>query len=263
MSISSLSKLPEIEKSACLALWALFLESRKKNSIYYDKKLNEMIDKLSCYFPKINYTSNYVLEIASRKELIKEVISKFINKNENSIIINLGCGLDNYFDRLNTTNVFWFDIDLSGVINLKKKFFRESDNYKLISKSIFDFSWLNKIPKNKKTLVLIEGLLPYFEEKDVKMLIDKIISNFPDSELIIHVISHLFYWYRSLSKISNNLKWSISNKKCVLKIFPDLKILKEYFIYDCHVERMSILKRILRLFPCYRKQNILLHLKSK
>ncbi len=58
--------------------------------------------------------------------------------------------------------MIFLNLDLSDVINLKLKFFKESPQYKLISKYILDFCWLEEIPKDKKTLIIMEGLLPYF-----------------------------------------------------------------------------------------------------
>ena len=67
------------------------------------------------------------------------------------------------------------DIDFEGVINLKKKFMDETDRYKFISKSIFDYSWIEDVKKKtglddlsgQKILFIAEGTFMSFKPKNI------------------------------------------------------------------------------------------------
>ncbi len=76
--------------------------------------------------------------------------------------MHLGCGLDTRISRLNPPlTVSWFDVDYLQVIELRKKFFVEKEGYKMISSSITSSKWLSKIPKNRPTTIIAEGVLEY------------------------------------------------------------------------------------------------------
>ena len=79
----------------------------------------------------------------------------------------------------------WFDLDLPEVIELRKKFFDETDRYKFISSSIFDFSWMEKIisTNTKVVLIVASGLLYYFTKDSIINLMCAMKNNFKACEL--------------------------------------------------------------------------------
>ena len=129
------------------------------------------------------------ISVCSRMEIFDEVTKKFLEENPDSAIVNLGCGLDTRFARVDNGLVLWYDLDLPEVIEIRKKFFQETERVKFIAKSVLDFSWVDEILKNKKTLFLAAGLLPYFTEAEVKSIIRTLKNNFPNSELLFEAIS--------------------------------------------------------------------------
>jgi O-methyltransferase involved in polyketide biosynthesis len=101
-------------------------------------------------------------------------------RNPKSVVVNPGCGLDIRFHRNDNGSVIWFNLDVPEVIELRVKFFDETDRFKFISKSVTDFSWLDIIPEDKPPLLISEGLLMYFTEDDVKEILVTIGSTYPE-----------------------------------------------------------------------------------
>jgi len=66
-----------------------------------------------------------------------EWIRAFVSKNETAAVVYLGCGLDTRIKRINPPfAVHWFDVDYPEVIELRKKFFEESNSYTMIASSV-------------------------------------------------------------------------------------------------------------------------------
>ena len=54
-------------------------------------------------------------------EKMKEIISK----NPDTVVINMGAGFDNRFERVDNGQIRWFDLDLPDSIAVRKKAFPE------------------------------------------------------------------------------------------------------------------------------------------
>ena len=111
-----------------------------------------------------------------------------MNKFPDAVIINLGCGLDTRFSRIDNGKVCWYDLDLPESIKLWRQFFKETDHYHMITKSVFDYSWIKGIPKGSPTLIIVEGLFMYFKEEEVVELLKILVKSFEGGEMLIETI---------------------------------------------------------------------------
>lgn len=94
-----------------------------------------------------------------RAKLIDDLISDCFSKNNKSIVLHLGCGLDSRYDRIKKPDVDWYDVDFKEVIDIRKHFFLETDDYHLIPSSVTEKEWLEKVPgriseENKQYIVI-------------------------------------------------------------------------------------------------------------
>lgn len=244
-----------------LVLWCQYLESKSPNGIIKDSKVIEIVDSLNYDFSKYRLTSDDILGVAIRKKIIDREIQKFIPQNPNGIVVNLGCGLDTHYEFFKHTKIIWYDLDLPPVISLRSHFFSETENHKFICKSVKDFSWTQEIPKNKKVLILVEGLLPYFLEHEVKSLLSHIENQFPENELLLHAISpwRIRRIHRELKNSSLKLGWGITNGKEIENWLKNLRFQNEWYIFEQYPKRWSWYIRILNLFPFMLKQEKIIH----
>jgi O-methyltransferase involved in polyketide biosynthesis len=115
----------------------------------------------------------------------------YIQNNPNCTVINLACGIDTRFWRIDNTLCNYIDLDLPEVIELKKSIFSNSLPYRTIGKSILDYSWIDEVTNkgNRNFLLIAEGLLYYLYEKQAVELIKQIGSRFQQSQIIMDVAS--------------------------------------------------------------------------
>ena len=52
-----------------------------------------------------------------------------LKKYPKATIINIGCGLDNRFERVDNGQIDFFDLDLPDIIEIKKQLFNETTRY--------------------------------------------------------------------------------------------------------------------------------------
>jgi len=199
MKIGNIQFTPEKE-TLFLTLYGKALDYRSRNSILNDRYANEIVEKVTIDFSKFSDANNRI--VAVRAKQFDEWVIEFITKNSDSVILNLGCGLDTRISRINPPNsVQWFDIDYPEVIELRKQFYTDKNNYKMIGSSVTEENWLKKIPHSQPALIISEGLVSYLTEEDVKTLLNRLTEYFPKGEIDFNIVSPL-----TANKNRNNVK---------------------------------------------------------
>ena len=203
MDEKTITKITDISETLLIPLYSRALESKSENPILIDTKAIEITNELNKIFAKsdsqlhqnlargkmrkrLGKKLNVTLAMRTRK--FDKYCTSFLKENPNGIIVELGCGLSTRFPRIDNKTLIWYDLDFPEVIDIRKKFFKETERYHFIACSVLDFDWMEKIqPKNKKILFIAEGLFMYLFEDEVKNLVLKLQKTFPGSELACEV----------------------------------------------------------------------------
>ena len=210
----------------------------KNNMILKDEKAEQIIDVAGYDQKKLKVSKKLQALLTIRAYLIDEYTKSFIDKhNGECIIIQLGCGLDSRYIRTNDSRIKWYDLDFYGTIEMRKKYYKSSSNYKMIASNVCNFSWLDYITtKNLPTLIIGEGLFMYLTEEENKLVLNKLSTVFPKCELIMDVFntpSVAFSRFApSLKRVNANLKFGFNNFSTIEKMSPFKHIETKYY-YDC------------------------------
>jgi len=204
MSDNSIS-LPDVSETGMLTFYCHVIESQSPNPILQDEKAVEISRKLSPIFAnssnkllqnlaKGKIKKELVTHITLRAKKYDEYVNSFLKENPDGIIVNIGCGMDSRFLRIDNGKVTFFDLDLPEMIEYKKQFYMETDRYHLIAGSVFDYAWMDRVEKigKRPVLFMAEGVFMYLDGEKVKDLILTLQSRFPGSELVCEVVTAMF-----------------------------------------------------------------------
>lgn len=249
------SELSGVAETAIIALWARAAEIRHPVPLFRDAKAIELVDLIDYDFGKFKNSWKTQASVAIRTWILDSEISNYLNTYPDSVIINLGAGLDNRFSRMDNGFISWYDIDLPAVIELKKCFFKETERYRLIDSSIFDFTWMKVIEAGRRPVLFIaEGLLMYFETSDIMALFDGLIGNFAGAHMFLELLapgavgSH----YQDTDNIMNiEFKWSLLNSRDLQAMHEKLRFVDEWCVLDFFRERWNWIGRCAEI-PMFR-----------
>ncbi|MDD1775535.1 MAG: class I SAM-dependent methyltransferase [Methanobacterium sp.] len=234
-------KLEGITETLLIPLWARARESQEKNPIVKDDMAGKMMEQIEYDFQKFEHKRMPQVSIAIRTELLDKATSIFIGKHPDGTVVNLGCGLDTRYFRLETQQIHWYDLDLPEPIRIRKHFFQETEHYKMIARSIFDASWSEDVRKDKPVLFIAEGLLMYFKEKQIKELLEYLTTAFPGAEMLCEVSTPLLVdRHRNMNPQYERhvpFLWGIWNGKEMEEITSRVRFVEEWNYYDYHKER--------------------------
>jgi O-methyltransferase involved in polyketide biosynthesis len=181
-------KLDEEKETLLITLQAKALDNRSRKTILNDKKADEILHMIDYDFEKLNSFGNEIMVVRAKQ--LDTWLEEFLEANRIATVLNLGCGLDTRVSRLNLQpDVIWFDIDYPAVIELRKLFFSPQAGYEMISSSVTEPGWLERIPNDRPVMIIAEGILEYLSEAEVKTLFDRLTNFFPHGQIAFDVMN--------------------------------------------------------------------------
>lgn len=161
-------------------LYARAMESKKEKHYIYDEKAIEIVSQLDYDFSKADGDKMMSSGVIARTIILDRLVSEYLTKNKDTVVINIACGLDTRCYRMQGKYLRWYNIDLPETMNIRSGFFEENGPVYQIAKSATDETYADDIEYNgEPVLVIIEGLTMYLTQDDVQkmfQIIDKIAS---------------------------------------------------------------------------------------
>lgn len=186
----------QIAQTAFLTLQCHALDASSNHSILEDtesvsilKALKEITGHQGVSLNLIK--KNLIHHIALRARQYDYFTKCFIKKFPDAAIVNIGCGFDNRFRRIDNGKILYYDLDLPEIIAVKEKIIPPANRYKQIAKSVFEYDWMNEIEK-EHVFLMAEGVFMYCEPSDVKNLFHKLQGRFTNPEIVFEVFSSLW-----------------------------------------------------------------------
>ena len=140
------------------------------------------------------------------------ITSRFISENPGCTVINLGCGFDTRFWRIETDGCKYIELDLPEMTSLKMEILKDHLNYELIGCSVLDTSWIDRLTSsgNGNFLLLAEALFYYLPKNDVTRILGAISQGFERSQLVVEMAPEKYtkgIWKKIIQLESN--AWGI------------------------------------------------------
>jgi len=233
-----------VPETLLIPLWAKAIEIKQLHPIIKDYKAIEIMEKIDYDFSKFKDQWPTQISIVIRTEILDKATRKFINQYPEALIINIGCGLDTRFLRVDNGKIKWYDLDLPNTIKIRRHFFKETMRYRMIAKDVFDYSWITEICQNDHILVIAEGFLMYFNEDNVRNLINKLVNSFVDAEMLLEIIPESLVKQNEKQDLIQNqyqikakFNWGIKNGKQLEKFNNKIKFIEEFHYFNYHKDR--------------------------
>ena len=148
-------------------LYARAKETRKKNAKINDEIAVELVKNLDYDFSKADKDKAMNYGVIARTIVLDRMVEQYLEKHENTIVVNIACGLDTRCYRMEGKYLRWYNVDLSETMKIRKRFLAETGPIYQIAKSAMDDSYIDDIDYHcENVLVIIEGLTMYLCEKE-------------------------------------------------------------------------------------------------
>lgn len=175
----------------------------------------------------------------------------FLSRNPGGLVVDIGCGLDTRFYRLDDGQMHWLGLDLPEVISLRQQWLPNPDRCKSIARSMFDLEWLDEVQQiNKPVIFLAEGVFPYFSTREVKPMLLAMAERFPAGELVFDAMAPFVMWlHRSSSVLKRSGAQARWNAKTPAELEAwGLRLLERWSYFDKPEPRLGAAS-LMRFIP--------------
>jgi O-methyltransferase involved in polyketide biosynthesis len=203
-------------------------------TILNDEKSRQIMDRVAYDFSKLKVPIGTSLTVCVRARKLDDYVRQFLARHPDGIILHLGCGLDSRCERVDYGEAQWYDLDVPDVIDLRKRFFAETERYQMISAWVNDLDWMQAIAyQGQPVFVVAEGLMMYLREQQVKELVLALKEKFPGCKLAFDAYSELTVRrvgaHPSLRKTGAVIHWGIDDPKAVEGWADGIRLEEEWF----------------------------------
>lgn len=259
-------KITNVSSTMLMTIYCHALESRTERPILKDPKAEEIVaainDELKKSPSKLarKLSSNKVrkdlrVHIAIRAKQYDMYAKEFLAKYSDGVIVNLGCGFDTRFHRIDNGKVVFYDLDLPEIIELKKSILPEEDRYKYLGCSVLDHRWIETVKShNKPVMFIAEGLFMYLPQSEVEALIKKLSEDFKESILLCEIVNKKYTvgFNKKIVdfKMNKELKFGdkvtydfgLNDSYELEKLSPTIKLIDEWAYLDADEEKLGWMK---------------------
>ena len=239
--------LPEIGGIARTSLVTLFcraLETQRPDGMIRDEKALQLVRALDVDFSRLKPAAEDQITTVMRAVRFDRYAENFLHACPDGTVVEIGCGLDTRFSRVDNGRVHWFDVDLPEVIEIRRRFFSESTRYRFFAGSILDGEWIPAVRQQPgPCLFLAEGVLPYLEARDVEGLVGLLSREFPGSELVFDALSPLMIIVHNpqlaAMDVSARLRWGLSDPRKLVRWGCGVELLDAWHYFEDRNPRLG------------------------
>ncbi|MGB3300994.1 MAG: class I SAM-dependent methyltransferase [Phormidesmis sp.] len=178
-------ELGSVQETLLIPLLGRAVETQKENGLIQDEKAVEVVNALDYDFSKWE-KSQSLFGATLRSRLFDQDVQAFLSKHPTGTIIEIGCGLNTRFERLDNGKALWFDLDLPDAIALRRQFFQDEPRRTMLAASVLETDWMETVAATGGPWCFIsEAVIIYLEAPQARQAITQIADRFPGAWLLL------------------------------------------------------------------------------
>ena len=196
MSAHETADLTSVSKTMLLTLHARAEHTLSERPRFTDPAAVELVSRLDYDFTMAKQDRLMADGVVLRTLTLDPLVAGYLDTHPGCTVVNIACGLDTRFQRLDDGRVTWYDLDLPDVIALRRRLLEDGERHRTIAASALEPSWPDQ-PEDMScdVLVIIEGLSMYLVEEERRGLMEIIAAGRPGATVLIEFMPRLFQRY--------------------------------------------------------------------
>lgn len=246
-------ELSALSSTLLIPLWAKAEEYGRADALLRDAEAVRMRNAINYDFSRFAKAKISQTGCCGRAKIIDEMAQRFLNTHPDAVVVQIGAGLDARYERMGRPQITaWYDLDLPEVMEVRRRLLPESGNVYL-GASMFDEAWADTAAAHgKPVLLIIEGVLMYFEEAQVKAFFDMVRRKLPHAQIITDTMGKLGVGHAArhdavgrIDEKPPEFRWGINDADDVLQLIPGSSLIEtEHLSRICRSRYPLVLRLI-------------------
>jgi O-methyltransferase involved in polyketide biosynthesis len=184
-------ELGDVQRTLFFPLAARARETRKKRPLLRDPKAVEIVESVD--FELAPITPGPTAFVVTLRTLIYDWwVRQFLAGHPGGTVIELGTGLNARFERTDNGTARWIELDLPDTIELRRRFFADTERRQMLAASLLDEDWLPVVEQRPGPYFFVaDGVLAYLCEDDVTGMLARIAGRFPGATIAFDTVTRM------------------------------------------------------------------------
>ncbi|WP_213450106.1 class I SAM-dependent methyltransferase [Rhizomonospora bruguierae] len=179
-------RLGAVQQTLMIPLYGRAVETGRRRPLLSDPAAVRIVTSLDYDFAQVKSFMRGAQGSVLRTAMFDVWVRRFLADHPDGTVVELGTGLNTRFERVDNGRVTWFDVDLPEVIELRRRYFTDTDRRRMLACSLLDPGWVPAVQASPgPCLFVAEAVLLYFEPGEVEQAIRLIGANFPGALLAL------------------------------------------------------------------------------
>jgi len=176
--------LGEVQETLLIPLYGRACDAAKRRPMLGDVRARELVDTLDYDFSR--FRGGSLPGSVLRTAIFDVWVRQFLGDHPQGTVVELGTGLNTRFERVDNGQVRWFDLDLPDAIELRRRYFADTDRRTMLAGSALDTDWFDTVATAPAPYLFVaEAVFLYFPEDRVHRAIGNLADRFGGSLLVI------------------------------------------------------------------------------
>ena len=176
----------EINKTLYIPLYGKSKVS-KQGIILKDTMAERICDSESFEMKGKSKSKWLTYNMAMRARIFDDWAKSLLRQNQDALVLHIGCGLDSRCMRINVPYSNWIDGDFADVIDLRKKYFTETEHYHMIDFDATNPENFQSLPDSKQAIVILEGISMYLKNEPVNTMFRELSKKYESLHILMDV----------------------------------------------------------------------------
>lgn len=178
-----------VQETLVIPLFGRMVCSERFPELFSDSSAKRICDSLDYDFAEKRKKMESVaglfgaLEVAQRQFDLRCEVEAYLNVHPRAAVVNLGCGLDDTFSKVDNGQCRGYNIDLPDVIRVRNDLLPAGERETNLACDLNDPAWMDKIDAADGAVFFAAGVFYYFRTADVKKLFQTMAARFPGAVL--------------------------------------------------------------------------------
>ena len=106
--------------------------------------------------------------MAMRARVFDDWTDAMLADNQDALVLHVGCGLDSRYQRVKQSYGLWIDCDLEDVISIRRKYYEETEKYRMKALDATVSEQIRLLPESKTAIVVLEGISMYLSNEQLQ-----------------------------------------------------------------------------------------------
>lgn len=240
-------------------------ESKREGHFLYDEKAVQVVEALDYDFSEMDRYAVMGRGSIAKALLLDRLVGDYIEQNPDAVIVDIACGIDTRFYRVDNGRISWYNMDLPETIEARDRLLGSHERVFDISKSVLDESWAEEIEASGPVLFLVEGFTMYSSKQDVQKIFKIIRTHFKQADVLMEIMSPKVA-KKAVDAATGKKKytWGVKNGKTLQSYTTGFRAERDVSLLD-ELKKMYSSYRFYQFIPGFQKMSnriAVLHLEN-